>query len=177
MNKKISFPIAITIIVACAVLTSLIVWQCGFIPGIGPSGSLPRPSAKEVTITTDKTEYEQGGTIEITLKNNLKESIFSHIGSGTPVFCIEYIERKTPAGVWEKLFAQCQYPHCMYEIDASAEIRSGQSVALEWEPLIFVNGTSETIQAGPGQYRLSILYEDYQKTEWRSIYSNEFTIK
>ncbi len=47
MNKKISFPIAIIIIVVCAVLAGLIVWQYQFIPGIGPSGPSLRPSEKE----------------------------------------------------------------------------------------------------------------------------------
>ncbi len=37
MNKKISFPIAIIIIVVCAVLVGVIVWQYSIIPGIGPT--------------------------------------------------------------------------------------------------------------------------------------------
>lgn len=48
MNKKISFPIAIIIIIVCAVLVGgIAVWQYGLIPEIGPSGPSLRPSEKE----------------------------------------------------------------------------------------------------------------------------------
>lgn len=75
MNKKISFPIAIIIIVVCAVLVGIIAWQYRIIPGIGPSGPSPRPSAKEFTIGLDeeaKIIYETEITHEeflISLKN------------------------------------------------------------------------------------------------------------
>ena len=46
MNKKISFPIAIIIIVVCAVLVGVIAWQYSIIPGIGLSGFTPTPSEK-----------------------------------------------------------------------------------------------------------------------------------
>jgi len=138
--------------------------------------------ARGVTITTDKTEYKQGESVKITLKNDLKKSIFSHIGSGTPVFCIEYVERKTPAGNWEELFAQCQYPHCIYDIDAPGEIKPGQSKTLEWKPLIYIDGTLKRIQAGSGIYRLISLYQirggpSSENWEWKTTKSNEFTIK
>lgn len=119
------------------------------------------PETQEVTITTDKAEYEQGETVKITLKNNLKESIFSHIGSGTPIFCIEYVERKTARGNWEKLLAQGQYPYVLSSKprDVPKEIKPGQSAIFEWwKPSIFINETSKSIQAGPGIYRLVILY-------------------
>lgn len=46
LNRGISAPIAIIIIVACAVLTGLLAWQYGLIPGIGPSSSPHAPSDK-----------------------------------------------------------------------------------------------------------------------------------
>ena len=60
---------------------------------------------REVTITTDKTEYKQGKDIKITLENNLNESIFAYV-KRIPIscFCIESIERKTSEGSWEKLY-------------------------------------------------------------------------
>ena len=42
MNKKISFPIAIAIIIACSVLTGLLVLQYKLIPGIRPGGFAPK---------------------------------------------------------------------------------------------------------------------------------------
>jgi hypothetical protein len=131
---------------------------------------------KGITVVTDKSEYKQGETINITLINNLEESIFSHIRSGTPVFCIQHIEIRTPTGQQEKLYAQCQYPYCTNDIDAPGEIKSGESETFIWKPLVYVDGTLETVLPRPGLYRLLISYEDNKKTKWESVYSNQFTI-
>lgn len=137
---------------------------------------------REVTIATDKTEYEQGESVKITLKNNFVQSIFSHIASGTPGVCIEYIERKTPAGDWEKLFTRCMPPHCIDDTDAPGEIKPGDSGTFEWKPLIYINGTQETINADSGTYRLVSLYQirkglSSEDWEWKAVRSNEFVIR
>lgn len=129
-----------------------------------------------VNVITDKMKYERGENIKVILTNNLGQSIFSHIRSGTPVFCIAHIERKTQAGNWENLYAQCQYPHCSYDIDVPGKIKPGENATMVWQPVKFVNGTSESAPLGPGIYRLLISYEDHLKTEWKSAYTNEFTI-
>jgi len=129
-----------------------------------------------ITVSTDKANYKQNEKIKITITNNLEMSIFSHIRSQTPVFCIEYIEKKHVDGQWDKLFARCQAPHCTYDTDVPGEIKPGENETMVWSPLIFMNGTSETIQPAPGLYRLSVRYEDYQKTEWKSVYTSQFTI-
>lgn len=133
------------------------------------STTLPK---EEVVVTTDKLEYESGEIIKVTIKNNLEESIFSHVGKEA----IKYIERKTAQG-WEKFFARCQYPHCTYDIGPPKEITPKDSKTFQWNPLIFINGTSEYVQAKSGHYRLLILYENYKKTEWKTVYSNKFRIK
>ncbi|MDI6603356.1 MAG: hypothetical protein QME57_04625 [Patescibacteria group bacterium] len=120
--------------------------------------------------------------LRITIRNNLDESIFSHAASISPVFSIKHIERKKTNGSWEKLFAHCQYPHCMYKIDIPREIKPNQSVTFEWKPLIYINGTRKTVQVGAGVYRLEILYQirrgsTSKSWEWKTVYSNEFTIK
>ena len=129
---------------------------------------------KYILVQTDKTEYYEGEIIVITLYNNSKESIFSHIGSGTPVFCIKNVEKKQKKGIWKKYFAQSQSNEVHRDIDGPNEIKPGQSVSLEWKPLIFSGNSLESIIPSIGRYRLSILYEDYKKTKWMSIYSNEF---
>jgi len=129
-----------------------------------------------IRVITDKANYKQGDQIKISMTNNSGANIFSHIRSGTPAFCIEYIEKKNSDGSWEKLFAQCKPPHCIYDIDAPGEIKLGETAVMIWTPLLFINGTSKTMQPEPGLYRLSILYEDCKKTEWRTIYTNQFTI-
>jgi hypothetical protein len=129
-----------------------------------------------LTVITDKMEYERGEAIKITLTNNLGESIFSHIHSGTPVFCIKHVEKRNQAGQWERLYAQCQPPYCVYDIDAPGEIKPGETAILDWKPLVFVNGTSEAVAPEPGLYRLLISYQDCSKTRWKSVNTNEFTI-
>lgn len=131
---------------------------------------------KGVSIATDKIEYKQRETITITVRNDLEESIFSHIGSGTPVFAIKHIQRKTAEGSWENLYAQCQPPHCFFDIDTPVEINPGESASFKWKPLIYVNGTRETATLNSGEYRLVVLFEDSEKTEWTLIYTNEFRI-
>ncbi len=131
---------------------------------------------KRVKIITDKIEYNQSEVIIITIKNNLKDSIYSHIGSLTPLFAIQFIERKTKNKCWEKLYAYCQYPHCIYDIDVPQVINPGQSESMKWDPLIFINGTSKTEQLDPGQYRVLILYLDSAMKNWKSEYSNLFII-
>lgn len=176
MSNKILILALVVVLIAIVTTTYITLKQGEEVDTEQVEGLSVEPS-KDVIITTDKTEYKQGEIVKITITNNLKESIYSQIGGNTPVFGIEYIERKRLNGTWEKLFAQCRYPHCIYKIAPAQEIKPGQSETFEWKPLIFINGTSETKQAGPGRYRLLISYLDYQKTEWRSVYSNEFIIK
>lgn len=138
--------------------------------------------SQEIIVTTDKNEYKHGEVIKITLKNELSESVFSHIGSQTPVFSIDRIERKKSGEDWDKLFAQCQYPHCVYDIDGPSEIKPNQYVSFEWNPLIYIDGTNNNIQTKPGTYRLLVTYQirkDYlsKNWEWLKVYSNEFVIK
>jgi hypothetical protein len=143
---------------------------------------LTHAEAQEITITTDKAEYEQGESVKLTLENKLEVSIFSHIASGTPGACIEHIERKTPAGDWERLFTRCQDPYCIYDIDAPGEMKPGESKTFEWKPLIYINGTQERIEAGPGTYRFVSLYQIREAPYpenwgWKTVRSNEFVIK
>jgi len=135
----------------------------------------------EVNVSTDKKEYKQGDIINVTLKNNLDESIFSHIGSCS-TFAIVNVERKTSYLFWEKLFANAQYPYVIYDIGPPAEIKPGKSETMSWEPLLYINGTTKYIQAGPGTYRLNMYYQlrkGNSSTDWKwlTVYSNEFIIK
>lgn len=144
--------------------------------GISILSACAENSGNGVAVSTDKLEYQQGEVIRVVFTNNLVESIFSHIRSLTPVFCIKHIETKNTNEQWERLYAQCQFPNCTYEIDAAGEIKPGESVALEWKPLVFADGTAKTILPEPGVYRLAISYEEYQKKKWQSVYTNTFTI-
>ncbi|MDW7772331.1 MAG: hypothetical protein SCH71_05500 [Desulfobulbaceae bacterium] len=147
-----------------------------FVVGIAVCSACAGNSGNGIAVATDKHEYQQGEGIRIVFTNNSPESVFSHIRSLTPAFSIQHIEKKNTIEQWEKLYVQCQYPHCTYEIDAPGEIKAGESAALEWEPLVFVNGTPQTVLPEPGVYRLAISYEDNLKKKWLTAYTNIFSI-
>lgn len=133
--------------------------------------SLPKPAAN-----TDRQVYTSGEIIRITLANHLSRSIYSHIRSATPVFCIQFVERRTSAGVWEQLFAQCQPPRCTFDTDIPGEIKPGEAVSMNWNPTVYRQGSADALRPPTGVYRLSILYQDCNRTEWQTVYTNEFSI-
>jgi len=139
------------------------------------------PLSGIVTVTTNKTEYKQNETINITIYNGLNVSIYSHAACISTTFCIESIEKKISDG-WQSFFAVGQWPECEYDIDFPAEIKSGESVSFDWEPLIWMSGCNNFTRAEPGVYRLVISYQIREGNlsenwAWQSVYSNEFTIK
>lgn len=134
---------------------------------------------QQVIVTTDKRMYKQGEPIKITLKNNSEDIIFSHISSGTPVFAIEYVEKRAPSG-WEKFFAQKQ--NVKWDIDGPGKLEPDCSETLEWDPFLYSQNSNEPMQANPGLYRIAIIYQIRNSSlsedwEWKIIYSNEFTIE
>ncbi len=138
--------------------------------------------AQEVTVTTERTEYKAGQNIKVIMANNLKGSIFSHVGSATAVFSIRNVQRQNPDRTWKKLFAQCQYHNCVYDIDAPSEIKPGRIESFVWEPLIYINGKPEFIPADAGTYCLDILYQvkgdpSPEKWDWKTVRTNQFTIR
>ena len=126
--------------------------------------------SNDVTITTDKIEYDQGETLKITLKNDLENVIITRRN--------DFIERKISGESWEEmsLFS----PDCVWDMEAVIEeIEAGKSRMFEWKPAIY--GCSETTNLEPGLYRL---LRDYQignplreAWDWKTIRSNEFSIK
>jgi len=138
-------------------------------------------AGERVSLTTDKIEYEKGEMVKVTLVNYLEESIYSQIASNTPSFFILYVERKKRNSTWEQLFANCQYPNCVYDIDGPAEIKPGQSASFNWKPFIFLNGTANSLPAESGTYRLIGSYHrkrlSSEGSDLYNIRSNEFKIK
>jgi hypothetical protein len=157
--------------------TMLIIFLFFFFVSLGHS----QDQLQKVTVHSDKELYAHREGIEITLRNDLSDNIFSHAGSD-PVFSIESVEKKDFSGNWEKLFAYCQYPHCIWDMGGPEEIASGQSVSFVWEPRIAVDGKDTYAQAGAGTYRLLILYQIRKGAssadwEWLRVYSNEFAVQ
>lgn len=82
---------AVTLVVMLGALFGAV----GYFIANPPWVSIPIINTPEVTITTDKTEYEQGDIIEIQLENNLAESLFL-------TGCNEYSLEKKENGQWKK---------------------------------------------------------------------------
>jgi hypothetical protein len=133
-----------------------------------------------VTVTTNKSGYEQNETITITMFNGLNVSIFSLAASWSAVFSIERIENQI-LDEWQSFFAMGQWPECDYDYDFPAEIKSSESVSFDWTPRIWISGCDNFSQAEPGVYRLVISYRIREGNlsenwAWQTVYSNEFTI-
>jgi len=132
---------------------------------------------RKLVVKTSMTYYTKGDSIEITLINRLKQSIWSHAGSETPIFAIQHVEIMNLSHTWDTLYIRCQYPECEEESDAPQEILPGASVIFSWNPQIYPDGSQEHHTAEAGRYRLVIMYMFADKKEWKQTYSNEFVIK
>ena len=111
----------------------------------------PSPSGK-VTVTTNKIEYRQNETINITLYNGLNVSVYSYIAGSPHDYFIDWVEKKTSEGwvVYLPVHIECEFAY-------PGEVKPGKSVSFEWEPLIWVpvNATYKSSQLEPGVYRIS----------------------
>jgi len=118
--------------------------------------------SKDVTITTDKTEYEQGDAIRLSIKNNSGENV-----------CFEscntyYFQKKNV--IWkEYLTKRCEVNFITKCIDHS-EVEE-------------FKGRLSEVDFKEGVYKIAVpIYTDCQNEEFpckenKTIYSNEFTIK
>ena len=151
-------------------------------------------SQKRVTITTDKTEYEQGATVEITVKNNLNQLIYLEN-------CNPYSYELKEDNKWKTLLLrQCETSH-LSEIIKPEEIKiiSGiipppsVSGVYRWRFSYFIDCDKNCVE-GTIKYKESsnalvcnepvrvyppkvhVLEPDFCSGK-KTIYSNEFTIR
>jgi len=126
----------------------------------------------KVTVTTNKSEYEQNETINISLYNGLNISIYSSIAGYPYEYFIEQVEQKTSEG-WLVL-----QPFSILVFYAfRGELKPGKSVSFEWEPLVWNNATNNYSKLEFGVYRIKTGYNLSENNTWETVYSNEFTIK
>lgn len=169
MKKVIPFSTTIIIVLIFATLTILLLIREyeSFLEIFWEKFPLPIKSAETVIITTDKTEYEQGEIIKITVKNNLDKSI-----------CFEscnsyHIEKKNSDWEWT-IFLLCE-ENFISECIKSQEIKTFEQETTGYESAL-----------GPDNfYRVAVpicidceyLKNNYQYRIDETIYSKEFTIK
>ena len=134
---------------------------------------------KEVTITTDKTEYEEEETVKIILRNNLSKSIWylnghklcSDINKGYRIYQFlaeEWIDVTPPMDC--PAIEEAGLP-------IFKELSSNDSVVFTWD-LKILDKVKGSIEAPPGKYKFLMFYKEDEKTEkLKEVYSNEFAIK
>lgn len=141
--------------------------------GAGESQTGEARFPKSILVTTDKVSYKPGEDVTITIRNLSGDIIYAHVG----VEGIQHVEKKDCQGGWEKLPPRCQPPHCFYDIGPPEAIGPGLAKTFVWKPLVYLSGTTKVLSVSPGTYRLSFLWQDRERKEWRIAYSNNFHIE
>lgn len=125
----------------------------------------------DVTITTDKTEYEQGETLNITVRNGLDKSIWYIKVTCLPSCCSLH---RWENNKWENLGdpTPCiQLPLPPGTTLESDELKPGESISKQWDTMYGEFAKSE-------RYRFSFHYGLSEDTYTeKTVYSPEFTIK
>jgi ribosomal protein L21E len=126
---------------------------------------------KEVTITTDKREYEQGEEVKITVENISNKEI--KISLPYYIYGIE----KLMAGEWKNLATnKCDCPEIECKVSPSYFLLpAGEKFELKWDQKEIKCDTLEFIQVSVGKYRAYTIVVEKERA--KRIYSNEFTIK
>ena len=137
---------------------------------------------QEVTITTDKLEYEPGAQIKIMARNCLDESIWYIYAKPYPWWKLE----KREDGIWKSMGIllptltefgkQCIAPPPPLSIEEiSYELEPNSEINDIWDQRK-CNGSTAFIE--PGTYRILFNYGfNIDSINKKTIYSNEFTIK
>ena len=147
---------------------------------------------KQVTINTDKTEYEQGEIVKTTTFNGLEFFIYADSWKGG-WRVLQYKNEQ-----WDEIFngRQRTLPICLCEEypdgncplweapqEKFDEFKPSETVIWSWDQKILQEtdkGCYKQIDASPGTYKVEFRHFytlDPNKREWKKVYSNEFTIK
>ena len=139
---------------------------------IGKYGKISKPVEliqqqsikEEITITTDKTEYEQWETVKITVRNSLGENVYHYEN----IYC--YLEFKKENEVWIK--SRAVNMPCLK--GKMKEIKNNEIVYFD----VNFAYDGHTHYFGKGKYRIAFNYKTEKNIAGGGIiYSNEFTIK
>ena len=142
--------------------------------------AVPKQFTEQVTITTDKTEYEQGETVKIMVRNNLEIPIWyaQSVRCGTSFWLLETCE-----GEEVSYYEICLWVAPDYRF---TKLNLTEILEEEWDGKLWGSGLEEYKLPEPGCYRIVFpysysvnkkkLYEDWGEDK-KTIFSNEFTIK
>lgn len=144
-----------------------------------------------IVISTNKSSFDKGEIIKISVKNNLKEDIFYYYGSiGRDVKNYkdgiwQYVEsgkNQIQSGMKKNVRDSCSL--ILYERANPLGLKSGKYTYDEWNQQICDLGSNVVKYTESGQYRLSFTYglkissdDEYAIEDAKTIYSDNFTIK
>jgi len=193
-NKKLIIITLLVIIIGGIVLISFYISKPKqIIPSAPNAGTTP-----DVTISTDKNDYDKGEIINIIVKNGLDKPIL-YFSGGDRFWGIEYFKDdkwinpayESDGGFQlteENLEDNCYVT--LYERMPPSELKSQSSISSQWNQKICPFGTGSPAEPRTvryidnGQYRLVLNYgfeisddDPYRLLEIKTIYSNTFTIK
>ena len=123
----------------------------------------------DVVVDIDKTEYEQGETVKMTIINGLTDEITIPYKGKELYGNFAKVERKNRLDEWEEIELPVIKTKLMYK-----KLKPGEKHIYSWKHQI--TGDNYSI-ANPGTYRIKL---SYSKRNWRDgviVYSNEFKIK
>jgi len=144
----------------------------------------------KITLTTDKTEYEQGEKIKVTIENNLNQNIWYY---GTEEYAALYscledyryalkIQKLAKSkDIWNDVKAHynCCFMICYVKAPELKELNPKEKIFGIWNQKIS-NSKARIVGklAEPGKYRFVFVYYLSNNTNYPNyVYSNEFTIK
>ena len=122
------------------------------------------PVEEEIVITTDKTEYEQGEEVKITIENNSGKDIYYYEN----IYC--YLEYQKENGIW------------IQSLIINTPCLKGKFGVIEKNKIIYFNidfiKNNHIYYSGNGKYKITFNYGNSDKNaKEKIIYSDEFIIK
>lgn len=141
---------------------------------------------QEVTIVTDKKIYkrQEGTIVELAITNNSNKEIYVYKKPERPFtsILIEYWQKEDKKWIWLSSFTvQADYPDNYSAFDwvqKAMRINPGENITIPWGIEFFMM---------PGRYRFrleycdnylaeqsKISYNEFRKSNFKTIYSNEF---
>ncbi len=132
----------------------------------------------KVIVSTDKTEYEQGEIIKITLESNTNFDYFK-------IYWPYYTILKKENGEWKDVIREsclCPDIKCKMDIPSPKDFSKSLIMNEEWDQKIVDcdnegDKLGEQAEAEAGIYMISVEIPAYANNGFNVFYSNEFTIK
>jgi len=137
---------------------------------------------KQIVVTTDKAEYNQGELVKISIKNNLKENI----GVVDVFNGIETFSDGKWQNLWELTKLKCSCDQTCY-LGVIPQIEPGKEMSFKWNQKLWTYchpkasshdlKNSTFIIASPGKYRICVKLRYLKSGNEKIICSYEFVIK